>query len=139
MSDGPNDVSRRRFLSSGAAVLGLALLPGPLVRWLGDGPKGPGAGAVERLVGLFEDPGEVASIGRRYLEGREHALGREELLAEVLPPDVDAAEVAEASDDQLRASLSGWMKRDLSAGRIEEVDGWLLSRTEVRLAALTVL
>lgn len=137
MTEPDSLLSRRRFLG-GAAVLGLALAP-PLL-WLGDEPppQDPDSRATARLAGLFRDPEEIAPLGRRHLEERDHGVEIGELLNEVLPPEVTREQVIAASDEQLRAAVDGWMASDLAAEQIEEVDGWLLSRTGVRLAALTV-
>ena len=139
MNPSSDGISRRRFLLEGAAVLGLALTPPGVWGLVRDAPQDVAHQASGRLVRLFPDRAEVAPLGRRYLEDRAHRLRHGELLAELLPPDVDARGVLDATDAELREALAEWMERDLVAGRIEEVDGWLLSQTGVRLAALTVL
>lgn len=129
------ELSRRGFLTGGLIVL-LALAPTGLFRVLRRDEHDPTALARERLTGLLRDPAELEPLGRAYLAARSDRPGSRALIAELLPPDMTEGDVIEATDAHLRTALREWTTRDLAAGRFEQVEGWLLGRTEVRLAAL---
>lgn len=132
-------LDRRSFVFGGLGVLSLAVVPPGVVRLLGDRSRSTNAVTADRLVELFADPEEVAPLGRRYLELRRDRPDESRLISELLPPHADPASIIRASDAELRELLDAWMADDLAAGRIEEVDGWLLSSTDVRLAALLAM
>ena len=91
-------------------------------------------------------PGVAQIAAALDLESRVgwHELGRRYLTR--FPADRDAEawidEMSEAldgaDDDQLRRALSARITRDFALGQTVEVDGWTLSRTEARLAALSL-
>ena len=108
------------------------------------------AGAGIGLVFVFtrlRRPG-VSQIDAAFdLESRVgwHELGRRYLTQ--FPTDRDTEtwidEMREAldgadDDDQLRRAISTRITRDFTLGQIVEVEGWTLSRTEARLAALSL-
>lgn len=138
MSESGQQLTRRRFLG-GLVVLGVARVPSGLATLLRSASQDEASLAAERLAGLFRDPEEIWPLGRAHLDGRDDRPGERELLAELLPPDMDHAKVVSSSDGDLRAALRAWNTDDLVSGRVEEVDGWLLSRSEIRLAALVGL
>jgi hypothetical protein len=88
----------------------LALLPVPV------GACRPDLGAALRHL---RDP---VAIGRRYLSVHPGELAAARRVAEALAGDAVAAGQA--------------MRADFAEGRVRVVDGWVLSLTEVRLAAV---
>lgn len=135
MNGNGQQLTRRRFLG-GLTVLGVALIPPGLAALLRPSAHDEASLAAERLAGLFRDPTEMRPLGRAHLDGRADRPGVSELLAELLPPDMDHAAVLSSSDDALRDVLGRWTSEDLASGRMEEVEGWLLGQSEIRLAAL---
>ena len=135
MSENGQGLTRRRFLG-GLTVVGLALVPSGLATLLRSASQDEASLAAERITQLFRDPAEMWPLGRAHLDGREDRPGERELLAELLSPDMHPATVVSSTDSELRDALQGWTIDDLAAGRIEEVGGWLLGQSEVRLAAL---
>jgi hypothetical protein len=126
---------RRRFLA-GATGLGISLV----WRSIGSWPI-PGLGAAsapDRLAGLFEHRASARAIGREYLRVAPAEAGRGtlvSLVAESLPG--GAATLTSAGDDELREALRKCTVRDFELQRTVELKGWVLSRTEARLCALT--
>ena len=87
--------------------------------------------AVEGLFyQLFADLSAARMLGRRYLADHSNEHSREWLIKKVLkgarPRNLEA----------LRAVLANNLRRDFSEGYIVIVDGWVLSRTEARAAAI---
>lgn len=120
-------MKRRDFLGMTAAgVAGLAAWPG--------GAEAAGVSraflAHPHLLGILRDDAVVARLGRAYrdavpAERTAHAL-EAALLAEA-----PAAPIASA-----RVWVDAQVQRDFDAGRTVTLDGWVLSVTEARQAAL---
>lgn len=111
---------RRSVLMAGTASAALAatsLLPA----------AGP---AVAPLLRLLTDPQGAAAIGRAWLQQVPASV--ESLVAD-LAADLGAEP---AGDPGLRERYAQRVAEDFATNRVERVDGWMLSRTEVRLAAL---
>lgn len=132
-------ISRRAFLG-GTVVAAAALLPSGL-RALGIGGKPPPAVTElsERLQGLLDDPRAAAGLGWAYLDGLSRWPTQEELVSHLLPQG-SSVETARSSDARmLREGLKGLRRADYLGGRLVSYDGWLVSETEGRLAALFVV
>jgi hypothetical protein len=122
------EITRRRalqLLGAGAAAVVVAGV-GSLRRRDGDGD---GAASTTATAPLPDDP--VARIGRRYLDEvpeEEDADRLRELLG-----------VTGSASAALNPTLLPAVAADFTAGDIVVVDGWHLSRTEARAAALFAL
>lgn len=132
-------VGRRRFIA-GAGAMVLAL-----VGWGAAAPRPEQQllSLSRRLRELFDVPSLLEPLGERAVGGRDpgwtvEALAEE--LAEVTGWSADPAyEESNPRLDELAATLAEAVVRDFAAGDTLVVDGWLLSRTEVRLLALARL
>ena len=132
-------ISRRAFLG-GAAVAAAAFLPlGLRAVGLGGTPSPAVTELSERLRRLLDDPRAAAGLGWAYLDGVSRWPTKEELVADLLPQG-SSIEVARASDaTMLREGLRDLRRADYLGGRLISYDGWLVSKTEGRLAALFVV
>lgn len=93
-----------------------------------------------KLLKLLEDKDSAKVIGREYLrqapkEADEHLLI--DLLCACGPE--GRAELARADAVKLRDWLSLKQRRDFEHGQVVDVQGWILSETEVRLCALAAV
>jgi hypothetical protein len=81
------------------------------------------------LLHLFEDPARARPLGRAYLA--------------TVTTDADALAAAVTAglpgSGRLRTEVAALIRADYAAGRIECLNGWLLSRTEARLCAIAAL
>ncbi|MEL7207391.1 MAG: hypothetical protein AAGK32_04015 [Actinomycetota bacterium] len=120
-------IDRRQFLALGGAATAVVLASGVLGACSDDaGPATPDA--------TLPDADEATrAVGERYL-----AVNPEEqnpaVLRAALPPDL-----ADVTPGQQVDAVDRAVREDFEADRITEVDGWLLSVTECRLAALAVV
>ena len=103
------------------------------------GPKttagGTDARAAVRYFGAGADATRV--IGEAYLR----QSGVEPTRASILAHSGDALEILEKvrGEKAVLSALVDAVRRDFREGRVVEVEGWVLSRTEVQLCALTLL
>ena len=133
-----NNIARRHVLASLAAMLAGVMLP----------ICGPGAGEVpgSQAVGLVDilvpDTAAAGRLGRAYLTTRPGELDLQRLVDGVLGP-LRLSGGADAIDSTPEAVLIARIRRvvidDYLAGRIVNIDGWVLSITEARLYALAAL
>ncbi|MDZ7676291.1 MAG: hypothetical protein U5K30_14635 [Acidimicrobiales bacterium] len=78
--------------------------------------------ACDDVTGAFEATPGLVAIGTRYRE---------------LHPDDDPADAgADLPAGDLADALRAQVRADFDAGRTVDVDGWVLARTEARVAAL---
>jgi hypothetical protein len=116
------------------AVLGAAL-GATVLAWPGPAPRAgvPPESLPGLLRGLVKDGAAARALGRAYLAGGQAEAGalraRLDALAAAAPR--DAAGLREA----VRAASA----RDLAAGDVAVVDGWVLARTEAEILALMAL
>jgi hypothetical protein len=130
------DTSRRRFLL-GACAVAVPVALAPLKPWRAivevTGARTPAA----RLAGLLAHRDSARSLGRAALAALPGATTPPALAAAVLADlPRDAAMLAAASDDDLRALVAARVREDFDSGDTVQVDGWILSCTEARLCAL---
>jgi hypothetical protein len=120
-------MGRRAFLG---AVAGTGL--GAFVAASGVAPRvhPAGANAPSDAAGAG---GAIAPLGQRYLTRHPRERSVERLLE--LVPGFDPARAAEAQLTEFRFAVEA----DFAHGRTVSVDGWRLSRTGARLAALAAL
>jgi predicted metal-dependent HD superfamily phosphohydrolase len=130
------DTTRRLFLRLMAGGLGLSLFPfaassDPAVEVVGSPPSD----LSQALLAAFPT---AAAIGEQAL-----ADGLVERDAEQLLVELGISQAASASSDAsvaaIREQLALSCREDFRAGRTRFLRGWLLSLTELRLAALLSL
>jgi hypothetical protein len=124
----------RRFVCVTQSILAFALVFGVDTRkrriiW----PDGIAAG----VGGLFGDVEAARQLGRHYLATHPDEANVATLATLLYsegsgwwPPDGPAV---------LRAGIAARRKADFSAGRVVQVDGWVLTSTEARACALAAL
>jgi hypothetical protein len=91
-----------------------------------------------RLAALFSAPESAAILGRAYLAEAPAEADPDGLVARILP-ESSARELAALDGERLRALVAERQRGDFAAGRTFVLDGWVLSRTELRLCALAAL
>ena len=123
--------SRRWLLLAAAAAWSL---PAPLAA------APAGAGAMPRLRGLMGPPESARVIGSAYLERFPQEAEASTLLDLILDGLALAEpEAAALGGAALRFRLADRLRSDFADGRVVDVGGWLLSRTEARLCAAWAL
>jgi hypothetical protein len=125
-------IDRRRFLALGAGAVAVAVLTA-----CSRGSSGPSVD-VGALHTLYPDSGRVAPVGKYAVKVKEVGSDRVALAA-ALSPDGSAAGLARASAPALRTHLAAAVADDFTKGRIVDVAGWQLPRTEARIAGLLYL
>ncbi len=132
-------IPRRRFVvGAGAALVALGGLGwGAAAVW----SDRRGSELSKWLEQLFDRPGALEPLGR-------HALGTDDggwttgaIAAELgaiigWVDDSTGTTVARSSVEEAATTLAAAARSDFDAGDTVEIDGWLLSRTEVRLVRL---
>jgi hypothetical protein len=127
-------IDRREFLERAAGALLAGLL-------------GPGAAAalscaadpvlLAALEGFFPDPVAVRAVGAAWLEAHPEEADPGTLVRGIAGPDRDELRSLAAREP---GGLALWLRerhrRDFVEGRVSLLRGWILSRTELRLAAL---
>ena len=83
------------------------------------------------LLALFTDRERARRLGRAYLAGLGE-LPSAAALADTIWRDLPAG-------GSMRAQVAALVRDDFAEGRLECVEGWLLSRTEARLCGLAAL
>jgi len=125
-------ISRRRVNAALAALGMAAAAPEPAGRALaeGPGPRGPDAGLPDCLPDCLSDPGGTRALGERYLAAfPEEAAALAPLAAEV-------RRAGAGGPAALRRAVGGRIRADFAAGQTVVLDGWVMARTEGRIAAL---
>jgi hypothetical protein len=95
--------------------------------------------AVGRLVGLFKHRDSARAVGAAYLALHPEEANADALVRLIGDAPEDPVVIHEASPPELRAWLRRRQTHDFANGHIVKLDGWLLSRTEGRLCALSAL
>lgn len=133
---GLRDSDRRDWI---AGAVGLFLLSGSVAYWFRSGMEKSGFSALEpaELQSLLGRE-TVLSIGEAHRKQERTQLDRQK-LAELLRQATSGH--GESSDPRvpISAGLQQAAEADLRAGRIEVVDGWVLSVTEARQCELSFL
>jgi hypothetical protein len=122
-------MTRRALVHALASVVAL-LLGLPAFRSFGPAPER----LEQRLRRMLRAPESAAVIGRAYLashpeERSSAALGRG--LRAALPDELD--------DAALRVALRARIREEFRREEVVQVEGWILARTEARVAALAAL
>ncbi len=92
---------------------------------------------VLRLAGWVATSEDVATIGQAYLAGQPEEAHRD-TLTRLLARDLSLFAYG-VSDDELRQRSRARIASDFSDANTLAVQGWILSRTELRLCALAAL
>jgi hypothetical protein len=118
-------LSRRQALLAGAGTVIASVVPPSCI------------GIADRLRRLSRDPWSAREIGRSYAETVTASLAPD-VLAALLLRDLRLAEedCARLPERRLSHMVDARVRADFAAGRTADVDGWILSLTEARLAAL---
>lgn len=124
----------RRRLVLGAAGLAASAVLWRLEMWL---PRSAESVAA-RLTGLLTQADSARVIGREYLLATPAEATTARLTALVVAAALPRG-IRGATDAQLHAHLSARIRDDFAEERVVTVAGWILSRTEARLYALTSL
>ncbi len=133
--DPPSLLRRRGFLGLAAAAGAVAAVPLRPWRALVAVRTPPLA---VRLARLLDDRGAAAEVGAAYLATAPgERSGR--VLVRHLRTALAPAGAVPGHDRDLRVLLDAAVRHDFEVGAVCRVDGWVLSRTEARLAALTAV
>ena len=131
---------RREFLLRVLTACGtpLVVFVSPALAHQKPGPHRCGDTTARAAAGYFGSGADAARvIGEAFLR----QLGVEPTRAAILEHAGDALEIlgtVKGEKAVLTAFVSA-VRRDFQEGRILELEGWVLSRTEVQLCALTLL
>jgi hypothetical protein len=129
-------VPRREFLWQAlTACASAVLLPMPSAS---GGQSGPVDRAATIGAGYFGDRAEaVRTVGEAYMR----QLGRDTSRDAVVAAARGALDAIGRSRDEAGAirALVRAVREDFERGRTVQVDGWILSRTEAEICALTLL
>lgn len=99
------------------------------------GSTGSAEGGLARLVG-GEGP---RALGRAYLRTTPQERDATALVWLLLPDRAERARFSRMSEAERREALRARVREDFRAGRVTQVEGWVLARTEARLCALRAL
>lgn len=132
------ELTRRSALAGAGLALGTAMaMPGAMAAALAP----PGQPVMGDLIGsvlrMFRDPVTVRWIGSSCVRCWSAPIFREAVLDEIFG--TDRARLETGDDAQVHDWLRGQVREDFAAGRTTTIDGWVLSRTEVRLYGLVTL
>jgi hypothetical protein len=131
-------VSRRSFLRM-LLLLG-ALVPirqGKMFLTTGHGCR-TGDLLSSKLADFFYDKESAGIVGLEYLRVVPRETDRWE-LTKLICSGWNNDQLAKAGPEKIKALLLQQQREDFEKGRIVKVQGWILSETEARLCALTVL
>lgn len=123
-------LSRRRFLLQLSSV---ATLSGVYYFTF---HRNSASGSLEDMVKEIVGPIPSADpLGKRYLEANPSEHDKQLLLKSLLPEEIRASPDQEVIREFLKQRISD----DFRSDNVVSMDGWLLSRTEVRVDALVYL
>jgi len=92
------------------------------------------------LARFFRDKHNVAAIGKRYLACAECALDEQKLLSLILPGAQNPVETcASMGYPRFEATMRQSIREDFLRGDVANLDGWILSKTELHLCSLVAL
>lgn len=97
------------------------------------------AAAARKLAQTVASTDSVRKLGERSLNatGKDSASVQ---LQKIFPGDAEIEnKLKTSSPEQIRTRFAEQHVEDVEAGRVVEVDGWVLSNTEARLYALVAL
>jgi hypothetical protein len=132
--------NRRRFLGM-ASLSGLgagALLLGQDVRPPDDTTHEEHT-LSERITSLLADWRKLKDLGEARLDQLRPRGTLGGLIRDLYPEPDEVHEALGRPNATLRAELSQRVAGDFRAGRVESVSGWLVSRTEASICAMSAL
>ena len=88
----------------------------------------------EALLSTLPNRASARAIGRVFLEERSEEGSRDRLIRKILGDDRGGSALSDPG--ALRVYLRDRIRRDFARSETIELDGWVLSLTEVRLCAL---
>jgi hypothetical protein len=127
---------RREFLCRALAACATAGL-GPA--WLADGAQSTQPGRMPSTSAAYF--GDQAAVVRGFGEAYVTMLGHDSRLESVRAAARGTLELIERSRDQAGAirALVRAVQRDFEQGRVVQVQGWILSKTEAELCTILLL
>ena len=136
LPDQAGGLTRREFI----AGLGVLAIGGALAT---SGCEGGSSGSFDdrlsaTLNNLFSDRQSAGILGQQYLDLTPSEANRAQLL-KALTTDKSAEEMLAFDSAQLHAWVQSAIHQDFVDDHFVELEHWLLSRTECRLCALTVI
>lgn len=123
--------ARRRFLARIASAAALTLMGTPLCASVIHH-------AARNVRRSFFHPDDAASLGRRWLQNEPAPADVASLLHQLIA-DTPQWRIALRSPSAVRVLAAERTALDFTQGATVELDGWVLSRTEIRLCALAAL
>jgi hypothetical protein len=127
----PADIRRRQILTLLAVIAagGLPSLPGV---------PAAGKSGVELVPETLTDPGAAERFGRAYLAAFPSEADRDTLLQRLAAALVAGEQAVPSGAGAVLARFDRLVRGEYTRGDVIGVDGWLLSRSEARLYALSV-
>ena len=127
-------MKRRRFLLVGA--MGIAVLSAALVRKKWNFNNGYRTLAMPDMLSRFLESTAIVKMGRAYCRLRPDE-SQPVILAGLIAGDVNFRMETQLGDAEKLSELVGKKVRDdFAHGRVVQLDGWVLSRTEAWQCAL---
>ena len=122
----------RRKLARGILVGAIAAAAMPLIkRWRGVESVYGGSDVFSLVQTVFSHVGSAQEIGRYYLAGGE-GVGSDDRYRDMAAL---VNRLRGLKQSEMRRVFSQLSRADFAAGRVVNIDGWILSRMEVRLCA----
>lgn len=95
---------------------------------------------VNAILGIFSNPASAANIGQIYLEKTPYERDITYLTDKIFAGwDKNKRHFALSEQATLKEMLTTQCKRDFQTAEVYSIDGWVLSRTELRLFAVAYL
>ncbi len=123
-------MNRRAFLFE----YGSLMLVASGLAWTGCGRSDPKSSSLDTVVRSRQHILHASRVGEEWIRNSDSAVSAESLVAELL-----AGIDPEVGVNALRSELLRKHRSDFQSGGTVEVQGWILSRTEVALYALVSL
>jgi hypothetical protein len=131
--------TRRHFLPF-LLVSSLGAFISPAFAWRGSSDACSRATLAALLATFAPDTGSAKVVGREYLRQYPAEAHAAVLLERIFLGDAHRrAEFVQANPEARRALVGQLIREDFAQGRIVHVRGWMLSHTETRLYAMTVV
>ncbi len=126
-------MNRRQFLAAGTAVglAGIVAITGPARSWLLQ------RRVRSNLIRFAGGAEHAATVGRVYLQQAPQERSAE-VLIERLSADL-GVNVDALTDTAVYPAMADAIRGDFERARVVELDGWILSMTEARIAAVCAL
>jgi hypothetical protein len=130
-------LTRRAFLRMTCAIVAIGSTRLPDLFADNNGYPNPLA---SKLVDFFQDRESARAVGREYLRIAPVEADTLKLTELICAGRQERyAELSHASMGKVRRMLLHQQREDFEKGRIVNLQGWILSQTEVRLCALATL